>query len=161
MNNKQATPFTQLLEWMDMMVAVHKSVTAESIRDKVISLLPKEEAVIKESYKQGSDDMGHVHFSMQSEYENGGAYFAGEFEQYNPETAAGSLKNSDGEYIVLKDELKEDIVKYVQGFRTHVPLIENVQFGRGRAVQYFSEEAVVNMIYAYVSKEQTPPQNNQ
>ncbi len=161
MNKKQATPVTQLLEWMDMMVAVHKSVTSESIRDKAISLLPKEEAVIKESYKQGSDDMGHVHFSMEADYENEGEFFAGEFEQYDSETVAGSLKNKDGQYISTKDELKEDIQKYLQGFREPVPMEENMLVGRGQPVQYFSEQAVANMIYAYVSKEEAPPQNNQ
>jgi hypothetical protein len=160
MNKKQATPITQLLEWMDMMLAVHDSITVKSIRDKAISLLPKEEAVIKESYKQGSDDMGHVHFSMKSDYENEGEYFAAEFDQYNSETAAGSLKNSDGEYIVTKDELKEDIEKYMQGFRE--PVLYHYQYPYGNPpVQYFSEQAVADMIYTYLSKEEKPPQNNQ
>jgi hypothetical protein len=157
MNKKQATPITQLLEWVDMMLAVHKSVTPESIREKAISLLPKEEAVIKQSYEQGA---WAFEAPLSSDYNTKEQYFNDAYEQYDSETAAGSLKNSDGEYIVTKDELKEDIVKYMQGFRTPVLHVGRTCDG-AQPVQYFSEQAVADMIYTYLSKEENPPQNNQ
>jgi hypothetical protein len=78
-NNKQQTPLTKLLAWLDEIDTVTGKITTKSVKEKAISLLADEEKMTIGAYKDGGDD-AERRFCIA--HGNAEKYFNDEFDQY-------------------------------------------------------------------------------
>lgn len=154
---KKQTPLTKLLMWIDQMHILRLVLTSQKIKEKAIELLSEEVQLIKDSYNGGYKNGSIVNIVGEGNtfYNNEQEYFTAEIEQYNPDRAYRPYKGRP-----LPDVSEEDIKADILGFvmQHHGPKPPEY-FDKKREEKYYSEQAVADLIFAYVTNKEPQPEN--